>query len=108
MVCPAGFTKPAKERTEFDRIQLFEIYDEQLGNSDLFVPLRYVEPEISRFGFRIHSQTSRPFSVPSAMSQWRFKVDGRLFHPNELVLHAWNKGVVPQRLVSMSPISAQS
>jgi hypothetical protein len=31
------------------------------------------------------------------MSQWRFKVDGRLFHPKELVLHAWNKGMVPQR-----------
>lgn len=97
MVCPAGFTKPAKERAEFDRIQLFEIYDSQLGNSNLFVPLRYVEPEIKRFGFTIHGQARGPFSIPSDMSRWRFKVDGRLFDPKQLVLHAWNKGMVPQR-----------
>lgn len=97
MVCPAGFTQPARDRAAFDRIQLFEIVDAKLGNNELFVPLRYVEPNIVRFGFQISGRANSTFSIPSDPARWRFKVDGRIWTAKQMVRLAWNKRLVPQK-----------
>lgn len=96
MVCPTGFTEPAKQRARFDGIQLFEVYDQKLGNSSLFIPLRYVEPTIKTYAFQISHRTSGPFSVPQDVSKWRFHVGDKLLNSKQLITHAWNTGMFPQ------------
>src|SRR5579871_1506450 len=48
IVCPSGFTDGAKKRADSSGLQLYEIYDEALGNSKLFIPIRYVEAKIAK------------------------------------------------------------
>jgi len=96
MVCPTGFTEPAKKLAEFDGIQLFEIYDHVLGNCNLFIPLRYVEPEIKSFSFTIGHRAIGPFSMSQDSSQWRFQINGKSLNSEQLVLHALNNGMIPQ------------
>src|SRR5258708_22042290 len=43
IVCPTGFTDGAKKRAESAGVQLYEIYDQTLGNTNTFIPLRYIE-----------------------------------------------------------------
>lgn len=97
MVCPTGFTEPAKKRAKFDGIQLFEIYDCALGNCNLFIPLRYVEPEIKSFNFSVRHRAPGPFSMPQDMSRWRFHVDKKILDPEQLILYAWNNEMLPQK-----------
>jgi hypothetical protein len=74
MVCPAGFTEGACNRAGFDGIQLYEIYDPALKNTDLFIPLRYIEPEIKRYQFRFQHRAEGPFSIPTDPARWWFRV----------------------------------
>jgi hypothetical protein len=97
IVCPAGFSEPARQRAAFDGIQLFEIFDPQLGNTDLFVPVRYVEPEIKNFRFQIRHRAQGPFSMPTDNSRWRFHIGGRMMNAQQLVLYTWNNDMIPQQ-----------
>ncbi len=96
MVCPTGFTEPAKERARFDGIQLFEVYDQELGNSSLFIPLRYIEPYIKAYAYQIIHRTIGPFSIPQDVSKWRLHVGDRLLDSKQLITHAWNNRMLPQ------------
>jgi hypothetical protein len=96
MICPTGFTEPAQQRARFDGIQLFEVYDPKLGNSSLFIPLRYVEPAIKVFAFQVQHRVIGPFSMPQDVSRWRFHVGDRRLNSKQLITHAWNIGTLPQ------------
>jgi len=97
MVCPTGFTDPAKNRAAFDGIQLFKVYDPQLGNTDLFIPFRYVEPNIHAYSFTIEHRAIGRFEIPSDVSRWRFHLGDRILTAQDLVYHAWNNEMIPQR-----------
>ncbi len=96
MICPTGFTQPAQERARFDGIQLFQVYDPKLGNSSLFIPLRYVEPAIKAFAFQVQHRVIGPFSMPQDVSRWRFHVGDKLLNSKQLITHAWNTDLFPQ------------
>lgn len=97
MVCPTGFTEPAKKLAEFDGIQLFEIYDPALGNCNLFIPLRYVEPAIKSFSFTVGHRAPGPFSIPQDISRWRFHINEKILNTDDLAIYAWNKDMIPQQ-----------
>ena len=96
MVCPSGFTEGARNRAAFDGIQVYEIYDPALKNSDLFIPLRYIEPEIRRYQFGFRLRTIGHFSIPTDPTRWRFHVGSDRLNARQLVVHAWNEGRIPQ------------
>ena len=60
LVCPAGYTEGAKRRAETGGIQLYQVYDQSLGNTDLFIPVRYVAARIGKYQF-CFSGTSASF-----------------------------------------------
>src|SRR6266550_3515890 len=53
IVCPSGYTDGAMKRAESSGIQLYEVYDQSLGNTDLFIPFRYVLARIGKYQFRM-------------------------------------------------------
>lgn len=83
-------------RATFDGIKLFEVVDPQLGNSNLFIPIRYVEPEIKAFSFKVVHRTVGPMSIPQDILRWRFHVGDEIIDANQLVRYAWNKNMIPQ------------
>lgn len=97
VVCPSGFTEPAKKSAEFDGIQLFQIYDHNLGNSNLFIPLRYVEPEIKSYSFVVKHRASGSFTISQDISHWRFHIDNKVVNAKQLVACAWNKKMISQK-----------
>jgi hypothetical protein len=97
IVCPSGFTDGAKRRAETSSIQLYEIYDQLLGNSKLFIPLRFVSPYIARYNFSFHSTSAAgPFSILTNSSRWQFNIKDKIFLPEEVPAHIWNERMVPQ------------
>lgn len=96
MVCPKGFTQPAKNLAQANGIQLFEVYDPELENSKLFIPLRYVEAEIQSFQFSFQHRAGGPFEFPQDISRWRFHVENNILNARQLVAYAWNIGKIPQ------------
>ena len=96
MVCPSGFTEGARNRAAFDGVQLYKIYDPALKNTNLFIPLRYVEPEIKRYQVQFQHRAGGPFSIPADPARWRFRVGSELLNARQLVVHAWNEGRIPQ------------
>jgi hypothetical protein len=96
MVCPTGFTKPAKDRASFDGIQLFEIFDPEFNNSNLFLPLRYIESEMIRHSFSIKHRAGGAISIPEDVERWRFVVNGEQLTHSQLIRHGWNTGLIPQ------------
>ncbi len=98
IVCPSGFTDGAKNRASVSGIQLYEIYDQSLGNTELFIPLRYVAPYIARYNFSFHGTSAAgPFSIPIDQSRWQFNIDDKVLAPNEVPVYVWNKRMVPQQ-----------
>lgn len=95
MVCPLGFYEPAKNLAFANGIKLFEVYDPTLGNSKLFIPLRYVEPVIKSFAFGIRHRTAGSFEITQDISRWRFHIGNKLLNPKQLVLFAWNNDMIP-------------
>ena len=53
VVCPLGFTEGAIKAAELHDIQLFQAFDQQLGNTTQLIPLRYIEPFIQSYQIRI-------------------------------------------------------
>lgn len=98
IVCPSGFTDGAKKRAETAGVQLYEIYDQTLGNTNLFIPLRYVAPYIARYNFRFSGTSAAgPFSIPTDQSRWQFNIDDKVLAPDEVPVYIWNKRMVPQQ-----------
>jgi hypothetical protein len=98
IVCPSGFTDGAKKRANTSGIQLYEIYDQSLGNTKLFIPLRYVMPYIARYNFSFHGTSAAgPFSIPTDQSRWQFNIDDKVLTPEEVPVYVWNKRMVPQQ-----------
>src|SRR5262249_33433345 len=96
MVCPSGFTEGARNRAVSDGIQLYEIYDPALKNTNLFIPLRYVEPAIKTFQIRVQHRAAGSFSLPADPAQWRFHIGSAVLDSRQLVAHAWNEEKIPQ------------
>lgn len=97
IVCPAGFTNGAKQRADTAGIQLYEIYNEALGNTNLFIPLRYVTARINKYQFTVHSSSPGPLSFPSDMSSWRLEINGQEMTARDVPMYIWNNRLVPQR-----------
>jgi hypothetical protein len=99
MICPKGFTQPAKNLAQSTNIQLFEIFHEDLQNTNLFLPLRYIDADPKGFSFTVrHRAIGSTFSLPIDVTLWRFHVDGTIITAKQLVTKAWNEGKIPQRL----------
>ncbi len=97
IVCPTGFTDGAKKRAENAGVQLYEIYDQSLGNSDLFIPLRYVEARIDKYHFEFSQNSVENFSLPIDSTRWMFHIDNKVLKPKEVPIYAWNKELIPQK-----------
>ncbi len=97
MVCPLGFYESAKNLAFANGIKLFEVYDPTLGNSKLFIPLRYVEPVIRSFGFGIRHRTQGPFEITQDVTRWRFHIGNKLLNAKQMVLFAWNNNMIPHQ-----------
>ena len=98
IICPSGFTGGAKNRAETAGIQLYEIFDQSLGNTNLFIPLRYVAPYIARYNFRFSGTSAAgPFSIPTDQTRWQFNIDDKVLAPAEVPIYIWNKRMVPQQ-----------
>lgn len=98
MVASKGFTSGAKEAAELLGIQLFEVYDQRLGNSDLFLPVRCVEPYINTYSVSVIHRASGGFDIPADNSLWRFKRDEKVLDIKSLVALVWNEGKLPHSL----------
>jgi hypothetical protein len=98
IVCPGGFTDGAQKRADNAGIKLYEIYDQSLGNSNLFIPLRYIETRISKYNFGFSSTSAAgPFSLPVDSSRWIFHIDDQTLKPEEVPVYLWNKELIPQK-----------
>jgi hypothetical protein len=97
MVSSKGFTGPAKDRAKSDGIQLYEAYDERLGNSNLFIPLRCVDAIIKSYQVTFQHRVVGPFSMSQDRNDWRFKLDNKVFSAHQLATYAWNRGMIPQK-----------
>lgn len=96
IVCPNGFTKAARTLALSNGIKLFEVVDPQLGNSDLFIPLRYIWPSIKACSYEFIHRTIGEFSISQESSRWLFHVDNQKLNTEQLAWHAWNRGMIPQ------------
>lgn len=97
IVCPSGFTEGARKRAKGAGVQLYEIYDQSLGNTSLFIPLRYVEARIDKYNFSFSSTSAAgPFSLPVDSSRWIFHIDDKILKPDQVPLYIWNKELVSQ------------
>ncbi len=98
IVCPSGFTSGAKLRAENLGIQLYEIFHEHLGNTDQLVPLQYIEARIDKFAWGLTATSAAgQFRLPFDQSGLRFHLETKALEARELSIHAWNKGVIPQK-----------
>jgi hypothetical protein len=98
IVCSSGFTEGAKKRANTSHIQLYEIYDQSLGNTELFIPLRYVTPYITRYNFSFHNTSAAgPFFIPTDQSRWQFNIDDKTLTHKEVLIYVWNKRMVPRQ-----------
>lgn len=98
IVCPTGFTSGAKRRADSLGIQIYEIYHEDLGNSDLLVPLRYVEARIEKYAYKLSATSAAgQFRIPFDQSGLCFHIETQVLEAKQLPIYAWNKLLVPQR-----------
>lgn len=98
MVCPAGFQAGAESLAKVYGIQLFEIENEALDNSKLFIPVRLIMPDLSQWSIRIHEKSVAPFYIPSDLSKIRIVKEGREYDLKQLLGYAWNHRMIPQRV----------
>ena len=97
IVCPSGYTDGAKKRAESGGIQLYEVYDQALGNTDLLLPVRYVAPRLDKYQFHMRGTTaSGLFRIPVDLSRLRFHIDDSVLSVKDVPYYIWNKQMVPQ------------
>lgn len=97
IVCPVGFTTGAVQLAEANNIQLYKAYDKRIDNSNLFIPIRYIEPDISSFQFSFSHRVIGQFSMPSDISKWLFHVNSKRLNADQLIMYAWNTGMIPHK-----------
>jgi hypothetical protein len=96
IVCPAGFTEGAKGRALTSGIHLYEIYNQALGNTDVFLPLRYISPRIGKYQFGFSGTSAAgPFRLPADPSRWVFHIDGNVVNPRDVPAYLWNRQMLP-------------
>jgi hypothetical protein len=92
VVCPAGFTDGAKKRAQSAGIHLYEIFDQALGNTDLFLPVRYVSPRVGKYRFQFSGTSAAGhFRLPADSSRWLFHIDGVVVKPTDVPVYLWNR-----------------
>jgi hypothetical protein len=97
IVCPSGYTAGAKKRAETSGIQLYEVFDHSLGNTDLFIPLRYVSARIGKYQIRMSGTSAAgQFRIPVDLSKVRFHIADRVLRANAMTTYIWNQEMVPQ------------
>lgn len=98
IVCPLGFTEGAVKAAALHDIQLFQVFDQKLGNTTQFIPLRYVAPYVKSFQLSIAYGASGggTFEMPTDTKQWRFHVQDTVLDLEELMTYAWNAKMFPQ------------
>jgi len=97
LVCPTGYTDGAKRRAETGGVQLYQVYDQSLGNTDWFIPLRYISARIDKYQIRMSGSTAAgPFRMPVDLSKVRFHIDDKVLRANEVQIYIWNKEMIPQ------------
>jgi hypothetical protein len=97
MVCPSGFTEGARNRATTAGLQLYEIYDHSLDNTNLFIPLRYVASKIDKYQFSISgSSATGGFSIPLDPSRWELHIDDKILLAPDVPVYIWNKDMIPQ------------
>ena len=97
IVCPAGFTDGAKRRADVAGIQLYRIFDHALGNTNLFIRVRYIEARIDQFAFRIMHVANGPFEMSTDSARWIFQIDGKTLRGREVAYHLWNSDRIEQK-----------
>ena len=99
IVCPLGFTEGAINSAELNDIQLFQVFDNDLGNTSQFIPFRYIVPDIRGTAPVIESRSSAaaPFSLSVNRSDWRFYYKGNIFTLDDLEFFAWNNHMFPHK-----------
>lgn len=96
MVCPTGFTEPARNVAASCDIQLYEIHDARLGNCDLLLPVRLLMPQVERFKVGLHHRAPTGFRIGSDHEGWRIHDGGKRLTVFDLLKHVWSLGRVPQ------------
>ncbi len=96
VVCPKGFTEAARNFATSNGIKLFEVVDPKLGDDKLFIPLRCIMPNLARYSFKLIHRTIGKCSINQDISKWRFHVGNDLLTAQQLAIHAWNTGMIPQ------------
>jgi restriction endonuclease len=97
IVCPSGYTAGAKKRAEAGGIQLYEVYDQALGNTDLLLPVRYVAPRLGKYQFHMSGTTAAgPFRIRVDLSRLRFHIDDSILGVKDVPYYIWNNQMVPQ------------
>jgi hypothetical protein len=97
IVCPLGFTEGAINAAALHDIQLFQVFDHKLGNTNQFIPLRYVVPSISGYSVAIkHGALDGTFELPANTKEWMVFVDDKFYSVEDLVAYSWNKKMFPQ------------
>ena len=96
IVCPLGFTEGAVKAAALHDIQLFQVFDHQLGNTTQFIPLRYIVPSMKAFQVSIEHKASGGgrFELPMETQKWRIHIGKETFDPEEASVHAWNEGML--------------
>lgn len=98
IVCPSGFTDGAKKRASRAGLQLYEIYDQSLKNSNLFIPLRYIVPYITGHKLSFNSTSAAgSFSLPIDKTRWQLNIENKILSPEEVGVYVWNKHMVPKQ-----------
>ena len=98
IVCPTGFTEGAKNRAEMAGIQLYEIYDHSLGNTNLLIPVRLILPRTGGFGLNFSATSAAgPFHLIGDESRWRLHIDDKVLTYRQVPIYLWNNDKVPQK-----------
>lgn len=97
IVCPLGFTEGAVNAAKFHDIQLFQVFDHKLGNTNQFIPFRYVVPYIMAYAPNIGSGAfGNQFELPMDPKEWRIFIDDEVYDVDDLVTYAWNNELFPK------------
>lgn len=100
IVCPLGFTKGAVDAANLHDIQLFQVFDNKLGNTNQLIPMRYIDSYIDRYSLRIEHSSSGggTFELPVDTRKWRFHIKDKILNQKEMVEYAWDNSLFPIKL----------
>ncbi|PIR48370.1 hypothetical protein COU80_05365 [Candidatus Peregrinibacteria bacterium CG10_big_fil_rev_8_21_14_0_10_55_24] len=94
MVSTSGFSSTAKSIAAANNIQLFEVVSDILGNTNLFIPLRMIIPQIESFSIQFSG--TQYFCIPGDLSRIRVEKEGKFYDLHQRLIIAWNEEKVPR------------